>query len=110
MSHDKDLEERILKMLDEISNIEVKKMFGGVVFMHRGNMLCGIDKTRLMVRVGPEQHEKVLKLKHAKVMDITGKSMKGFIFVYPPGTKTQGALKKWLKLGLKFTNTLKAKK
>lgn len=80
--------------------------------MHRGNMLCGIDKARLMVRVGPEQYAGVLKMKHAKVMDITGKPMKGFIFVSEDGYKTDKKLNEWLTLGLNFTVTLplKAKK
>ncbi len=78
--------------------------------MHRGNMLCGIDKKRLMLRVGPEQYEAVLKMKYAKVMDITGRPLKGFIFVANAGIKTDSDLKRWLQLGLKFTKGLSAKK
>ncbi len=73
-------------------------------------MLCGIDGQRLMVRVGPDQHAQALSLKYASVMDITGKPMKGFIFVSPNGTRSVSDLKKWIKLGLNFTSSLPPKK
>lgn len=43
-------------------------------------------------------------------MDITGKPMKGFIFVREDGYKTDKDLSKWLDLGLNFTTTLPTKK
>lgn len=106
MSYDEKLFLRISGLLKSTKSIEPKKMFGGICFMHRGNMLCGIDGRRLMVRVGPDQYDAVLKIKHAKVMDITGKPMKGFIFVDENGYKTEKTLNKWLNLGLNFTETL----
>lgn len=109
MGHDEALEKRVRNVLKTTKQVKVKKMFGGIVFMHRGNMLCGIDKNRLMVRVGPEQYNSVIKMKNAEEMDITGKPMKGFIFVYPVGLKTLKDLKKWIQLGLNFTETLKSK-
>lgn len=109
MSYNKNLFDKISVLLKSIQGVEPKKMFGGICFMHRGNMLCGIDGDRLMVRVGPEQYEYALSLKYASVMDITGKPMKGFIFVNPTGTKSKTALKKWIELGLNFTSTLSPK-
>ena len=85
-------------------------MFDGICFMDRGHMLCGINKSRLMVRVDPDQYESSLKMKHAKVMDITGKPMKGFIFVEEAGYKTASTLSKWIDLSLNFTSTLLRKK
>ena len=110
MPYDTELYERISTLLKSAKRIEPKKMFGGICFMHRGNMLCGIDKSRLMVRVGPDQYDTALKMKHAKVMDITGKPMKGFIFVSEDGYKTDKKLNEWLALGLSFTATLPLKK
>ena len=109
MAHDAELEKRITEILKTKRHIVIKKMFGGICFMHRGNMLCGIDKSRLMVRVGPEQYEFVLTLKYATVMDITGKPLKGFIFIRPHGIRTNKELKGWIDLGLAFTSSLPAK-
>ena len=87
-----------------------KKMFGGVCFLYRGNMFCGADaKNGLMVRVGPDQHDKALAHKHARPMDFTGKPMKGFVFVANEGTRTKAQLAKWVQMGLAFAGSLPAK-
>jgi TfoX/Sxy family transcriptional regulator of competence genes len=39
-------------------------MFGGIAFMLRGKMFCGVLKDDLVVRVGPERHEKALSRAH----------------------------------------------
>jgi len=86
-------------------------MFGGLCFMLNGNMMCGADlKNGLMVRVGSDQYEKVMKLKHARKMDITGVPMKGFVFVNVDGYKTKASLSKWIERGMMFTKTLPIKK
>lgn len=110
MAYDEDLFQRIAQILKATKGIEPKKMFGGICFMHKGNMLCGIDGQRLMVRVGPDQYDHALSLKHASVMDITGRPMKGFIFVSPKGMKSTTDLKKWVNRGLNFTSSLAPKK
>ncbi len=104
------MEERIRELLQEEKGITERKMFGGICFMHRGNMLCGItNKNELMVRVGPEQYGAALKLKHAHEMDFTGRPLKGFIYIESEGVKTKAALAKWLEMGLTFTRTLPKK-
>lgn len=110
MAHNQKLETRITSLLEPPNDFVIKKMFGGICFMHKGNMLCGIDGDRLMVRVGPEQYDDVLSMKHARVMDITGKPMKGFIFVREEGFRDLKQLKKWIELGLNFTASLPPKK
>lgn len=107
MAHDEKLNKRLQEVLKGKRGITEKNMFGGLCFMHYGNMLCGADlKHGLSVRVGPEQYEKVLKLKHARIMDITGVPMKGLVFVNMEGYKTKVALSKWVDRGLAFTKTL----
>jgi len=104
------MEERIRTFLEKESGITVKKMFGGLCFMHRGNMLCGIVKKKnLMVRVGPEQYETALKMQYAREMDFTGRPLRGMIYVEPEGFKTEAALTKWIEMGLKFTRSLPKK-
>lgn len=111
MAHDEKLNQRIREVLKGKRGITEKNMFGGLCFFHHGNMLCGADfKNGLMVRVGPGQYEKVLQIKHARKMDITGVPMKGLIFVDSDGYKTKSQLEKWIEYGLVFTKTLQKKK
>ncbi len=78
--------------------------------MLNGNMLCGIAKGKLVARVGPEEYEKALKLKHTAPMDFTGRPMKGMVYVLPEGTRSKAAVKKWVDKSLAYVQTLPAKK
>jgi TfoX/Sxy family transcriptional regulator of competence genes len=110
MAYDEKLAAKIEDALGNTRGITTKKMFGGLCFLHNGNMLCGIDKNRnLMVRVGPEQYDEALAQKHAREMDFTGRPLKGMIYVSPDGYKTKAALSGWVQLGLNFTGTLSPK-
>lgn len=84
-------------------------MFGGLCFIIRGNMLCGIVDDRLMVRVGPEAYESSMKMKYALPMDFTGRVMKGMIYVDAQGLRGAKALNQWLEQGLAFVAELPPK-
>ncbi len=84
-------------------------MFGGVCFLLRGNMLCGTGKTDFMFRVGKEQDAAALARKGARPMDITGKVMKGFVWV-DPGQCDGRALARWIAMAEGYVGKLPAKK
>ena len=109
MAYDEELAERIRRALAGRQGVSEKKMFGGIAFMLRGNMCCGIVRDDLMVRVGPERHEEALAQPHARPMDFTGRPMRGMVYVTPEGCRTDEALKRWVEQGLNFAATLPAK-
>ncbi len=84
-------------------------MFGGLCFMFRGNMCCGVERESLMLRVGKDQYDKALKRTHARPMDFTGRPLKGFVYVAPAGYKTAAQLKAWIRMALDFVETLPRK-
>jgi len=88
MSYNEFLATRILESLKGIKGITQKKMFGGLCFLHNGNMLCGIVKEKLVARVGPVAYESALKQNYTKPMDFTGKPLKGMVYVIPKGIKS----------------------
>ena len=59
--------------------------------------------------MGAENYESLLSLPNARVMDFTGKSMKGMIYVDPEGLTSEEELKIWVKRGLEFVLSLPAK-
>lgn len=77
--------------------------------MVNGNMACGVEKKKLVVRVGPDDYEKLLKHKHVRKMDFTGKPLKGFIYVMPDGLNRTDSLKKWVDRGVQFAQSLPKK-
>ena len=108
MAYSLKLAERIRSELKGVPFVE-KKMFGGVGFLIGGNMACGVYKEDLIVRVDPTNHEKLLKKPSAKVFDITGKPMKGWLMVEPDGCLTKKQLNTWVKEGIEFALTLPPK-
>jgi TfoX/Sxy family transcriptional regulator of competence genes len=109
MAFDKKLAARIRVALERKKNIEEKKMFGGIVFMLHGNMLVGVWKNSLCVRLGQEQAEEALLEPHVKVFDITGRPMKGWALVEPQGINGDDELKGWMQRAIKFVGKLPAK-
>lgn len=71
-------------------------MFGGLTFLVRGHMCCGVVHSRLMVRVGPDTYDHLLTEPHARPMDFTGRPMRGFLFVEAAGTAKPSALRRWI--------------
>ena len=73
-------------------------------------MCVGVDKNRLMARIGTEVYDEALTKTGCRPMDFTGRPMKGFVFVAPGGISTPAALREWVELGVQFCRTLPAKK
>ncbi len=87
-----------------------KKMFGGVAYMYKSKMACGIIKDELMVRVIDSKYEASLQKPFCSEMKFTGRIMKGFLIIEPDGFKTDRALHAWLDLGIEFVDNQKPAK
>lgn len=109
MAYDEKLAERLRKVFMRRKGAVEKKMFGGIAYMVDGHMCCGIAKDMLVVRVGPDAYEEALKEKYVRVMDFTGKPMKGYVYVEAGGIKSDESLKSWIDRGIKFVKTLQLK-
>lgn len=109
MAFSESLATRTRGALSGIRGITEKKMFGGVGFLLNGNMLVGIWKHSLIVRLGPEDGEAALREPHVRDFDITGRPMKGWVLVDPEGIEGDGQLKAWIERAMKFVTTLPKK-
>jgi TfoX/Sxy family transcriptional regulator of competence genes len=109
MPYNEKLVERIREILKGKRGIIEVKMFGGLCFMHRGNMLAAVDKNDLIVRVGKENYQATLKKAHARPFDLTGRPLTGFVYVDKKGCATKAALEKWIDAGFSFAQSLPAK-
>jgi TfoX/Sxy family transcriptional regulator of competence genes len=109
MAYDEKLAERVREALSDRKGLTEKKMFGGLAFMLRGHMCCGVLQDDLVVRVGPKRYEQALSQPHARPMNFTGRPLKGFVTVGPLGYKTDKALQKWVKQAVEFISLLQPK-
>lgn len=109
MAYDQELAVRLRSHLASIPLLVEKQMFGGIGFLVRGNMACGVHGEDLIVRVDPQEYEELLSHQHVRPFDMTGKPMKGWIFVSPEGLRTEAELSGWIEKGLAYATSLPAK-
>lgn len=114
MAFDEKLAARVRDALEGVPGVEERKMFGGLCFLIRGHMACGITGEAqggdLMVRVGKDAYEAALARKHAKEMTFTGRAMKGMVYVDPAGFRTKKQLSGWVAMGVEHAKSLPPKK
>ena len=102
MPFDETLAGRLRPLFRGKYSVKEKRMFGGLAFMINGHMCWDIVGKDLVVRTGPDGFEQALRRPHARPMDFTGRPMKGFVYVAPPGYRSDRDLKSWTRRGLDF--------
>ena len=108
MAYDEGLADRVRSMIGRThTNIEEKRMFGGLCFMVNDKMCVGVEKERLMVRLDPALTDEVMQRPGVKPMDFTGRVMKGFVFVDASTLAEDKALEYWLNLALEYNKIAK---
>ncbi len=109
MAYDEALADRIREALAREKGVDEIRMMGGLCFMIGGHMALGVVGRELMIRVGPDRYERALGRAHAREMDFTGRSLKGFVFVEPAGIRTRRSLASWVVLATAFAKSLPRK-
>ncbi len=90
---------------------EEKKMFGGVCFMVDDKMLAGANRdAKLMVRVDPEEEEPLLQREGVSLMEQSGRSMHGFLYIEPGAFESDEELSFWLGKCLEYNPKAKSSK
>jgi TfoX/Sxy family transcriptional regulator of competence genes len=110
MAFNEKLANRIRESLVNAPNVIEKYMFGGVCFMVDDKMCVGVIKDEMMCRIDPNLESTVLELHGCRVMDFTGKHMKGYVYVSDEGISTQQEFDYWISLCLDFNKIAKASK
>jgi TfoX/Sxy family transcriptional regulator of competence genes len=109
MPYNLEVDSRIRKLISNWKNTDAKKMFGGVCYLLNGNMVCGVYKEFLILRLGEELGGKAMEKPFVRSFDITGRPMKGWVMVAQEGFKTDNELEDWLNQAKKFVETLPPK-
>ena len=111
MSYDLKLAERVRMVLQPHLEIVEMKMFGGVGFILRGNLACGVQGDELIVRLGENQNDFALSQPFTRpFMPVRGRPMAGWILVAPGGTVSEQDLADWVSRGVEYALTLPEKK
>ena len=110
MAYNIKLADRIRKRLEKLPHVEEKEMMGGLTFMYNSKMCIGIIGDEMMCRIDPELQETTLRRKGSRIMDFTGRPMKGYVMVNDEGIKSKTDLDYWINLCLEFNKKAKSSK
>ena len=110
MTYDEDLAGRIREMVGTERGLTEKKMFGGLAFLVGGNMaIAASGQGGILVRVDPEQSDRLVAGSKAEVAVMRGRAMPGWLRVQAGDVRTKPQLAKWVRLGTAYARSLPAK-
>jgi TfoX/Sxy family transcriptional regulator of competence genes len=111
VAYDEDLAARIRELVAQQEGLSEKKMFGGLAFLIGGNMaIAASGQGGILVRVDPEQSDRLVATTKASVAVMRGREMPGWLRVDSADVRTKPQLTKWVKFGTTFARSLPAKR
>jgi TfoX/Sxy family transcriptional regulator of competence genes len=109
MAYDPGLAQCVREVLGKRAGISERAMFGGLAFLVDGKMFVGIRESSLMARVGPERHADALAMPSVRVMNFTGRPMKGYVYIDPPAIAEDRDLEAWVSWCVQYVARLPSK-
>jgi TfoX/Sxy family transcriptional regulator of competence genes len=111
VAHDERLAERIRELIVDRTDLTEKKMFGGLAFLVGGNMaISASGQGGVMVRVDRAQSDELVATTSARVVEMRGRQMGGWLRVDSEQLRTRRQLDKWVTLGTTYARSLPAKR
>ncbi len=107
MAYDQELAERIRQLIGNDPELTEKKMFGGLAFLIRGNMaIAASNEGGAMVRVDPAQSDALVATTKARLVQMRGRDMPGWLRVRSDDVRTDDQLAPWVEMGIGYARSL----
>ncbi len=111
MAYDEELAARIRELIGTEPALTEQKMFGGLAFLIGGNMaIAASGQGGVLVRADPEESDTLVATTNARLMEMRGRQMRGWLRVDPEDVRTKPQLAKWVELGTTYARSLPAKR
>ena len=111
MPYDEELADRIRSLVGSGAGVSEKKMFGGLAFLIGGNMaVAASGQGGILVRVDPDQSESLVATTNARLMEMRGREMRGWLRVELEDVRTEKELARWVELGTTYARSLPPKR
>jgi TfoX/Sxy family transcriptional regulator of competence genes len=111
VAYDEELADRIRELVGSESDLTEKKMFGGLAFLVGGNMaVAASGQGGILVRVDPAESETLVATTNARLMEMRGRRMQGWLRVDAEHVRSKRQLAKWVELGTRYARSLPAKR
>jgi TfoX/Sxy family transcriptional regulator of competence genes len=110
VAYDVELADRIRELLAGEPDVTEKKMFGGLAFLIAGNMaVAASGQGGMLVRVDPAQSDNLVATTNARLMEMRGRQMQGWLRVESADVRTKRQLARWVERGTTCARSLPAK-
>ena len=111
VAYDEELASRIRELIGGESGLTEQKMFGGLAFLIGGNMaIAASGQGGVLVRVDPAQSDALVAKTTARLMEMRGRQMQGWLRVDSQDVRTKRQLAKWVELGTTYARSLPTKR
>jgi TfoX/Sxy family transcriptional regulator of competence genes len=102
VAYNEDLAERVRDILTNRTDVEEKKMFGGLTFMVAGQMCCGVLKNDLIVRIESSDFDELVAQPGVRPFDFSGRPMQGMVYVDNGALTDAVVLRTWVQRGTDY--------
>ena len=110
MAYDEALAACIRDLVGGESDVTEQKMFGGLAFLVAGHMaVAASGQGGLLVRVDPAESDRLLATSGARLMEMRGREMRGWLRVDAGEVRTDRQLASWVDRGTAYARSLPAK-
>ncbi len=111
VAYDEQLAERLRELVAKERGITEQRMFGGLAFLLNGNMsVAASGQGGLLVRVDPADSDELVSRTPARMMEMRGREMQGWLRVDAGDVRTKAQLSKWVDRGVSFARSLPPKR
>jgi TfoX/Sxy family transcriptional regulator of competence genes len=109
MAYDEALAGRIRALVGAAAVTE-QKMFGGLAFLVGGNMaVAASGEGGILVRVDPEESDELVATTDARLMEMRGRVMRGWLRVDAEDVASDEELARWVERGTGYARSLPPK-
>jgi len=102
VAYNEELAARVRAALADRSDVEEKKMFGGLTFMVSGQMCCGVLKDDLIVRIEPTAFDELVAEPSVRPFDFSGRPMQNMLYVANTVLTEPETLRAWIQRGTSY--------
>jgi TfoX/Sxy family transcriptional regulator of competence genes len=111
VAFDEELADRIRELMARERGVTERRMFGGLAFLVGGHMAVSASgRGGLLVRVDPDQTERLVGREHVRRFEMRGRSMDGWLRVDDAGLRTKRQLAGWVTRGVAYARSLPPKR
>ena len=111
MAYDEALAERIRPLVGHGADVAEQKMFGGLAFLVGGHLaVAASGQGGILVRVDPDVSDDLVATTSARVMEMRGRQMSGWLRVDAEDVAAEAELAAWVERGVGYARSLPRKR